>query len=214
MEAKKCSLHADGYHRTAHENVARCYSHPVRGPDEPEYEPRAHGGTTTTHICRCRAKKMVNNNFSDRLHAEHGEWEQGNSIEEKMIIDIRYATTQLTGIDSCTDDETLIQRLADMTEDRLATIWPDADITVSVACPPAHAGDWGDMNVQIPSDPVSENVAYTRIDELQCRLLVRLRSLLADVHTDWLEGGMCQNTPNKMNEQATADAEEPSYAEC
>ena len=140
---------------------------------------------------------MVNNNFSDRLHAEHGEWEQGNSIEEKMIIDIRYATTQLTGIDSCTDDETLIQRLADMTEDRLATIWPDADITVSVACPPAHAGDWGDMDVQIPSDPVSENVAYTRIDELL--------ELLADVHTDWLEG--------KMNEQATADAEEPSMAD-
>jgi len=71
MHEDTCPRRADGFYRTTRKTVVCCYSHPMRGPDEPEYEPRAHGGCTTSHVCRCGAEKLVNYSAG---YAEHGPW--------------------------------------------------------------------------------------------------------------------------------------------
>ena len=71
MPEHRCPRRKDGCHRKAAEGEHRCYTHPLRGPDEPQHQPRAHGCITTTHICRCGAEKPVNINCG---FTEHGTW--------------------------------------------------------------------------------------------------------------------------------------------
>lgn len=61
---------ADHVHRQARSRAAlaardgstRCYSAPVRQPESPAYEPRAHGNVCRVETCRCGARRVVNIN--------------------------------------------------------------------------------------------------------------------------------------------------------